>query len=124
VVVSYRDLSVWQRAMSLVELTYSLTAKLPHGEVYGLKPQLQRAAVSVPSNIAEGHARDSTKEYLRFLSVALGSLAELETQFLLCQRLDLLPGNDIDEVLRVADEIGKMIRGLRKGLTDRLTRDG
>jgi four helix bundle protein len=110
--------------MSLVELTYSLTAKLPHGEVYGLKPQLQRAAVSVPSNIAEGHARDSTKEYLRFLSVALGSLAELETQFLLCQRLDLLPGNDIDEVLRVADEIGKMIRGLRKGLTDRLTRDG
>jgi four helix bundle protein len=96
--------------MSLVELTYSLTTKLPHGEVYGLKPQLQRAAVSVPSNIAEGHARDSTKE--------------LETQFLLCQRLDLLPGNDIDEVLRVADEIGKMIRGLRKGLTDRLTRDG
>jgi four helix bundle protein len=105
--------------MSLVELTYALTKKLPQGELYGLTAQLQRAAVSVPSNIAEGHARDSTKEYLRYLSFALGSLAELETQFELCERLNFLPKKEVDEVLLIADEVGKMVRGVRRGLAAR-----
>ena len=119
-VVTYRDLKVWQRAMSLVESIYKITAKLPREEIYGLAAQLPRAAVSIPSNIAEGHARDSTKDYLRFLSIARGSLAELETQLLLCQRLGLLSQLDVDEVLTLADEIGRMMRGVQTGLRERL----
>ena len=81
--------------MELVELVYKLAAKLPREEKYGLTSQLQRAAVSIPSNIAEGHARESTREYLRYLLIARGSMAELETQLLLCVRLSFLTESDI-----------------------------
>jgi four helix bundle protein len=77
---SFRDLRVWQLAMELVELTYRVTQSFPKHEVYGLTSQIQRAAVSVPSNLAEGHTREHTKEYLHHLSIAQASLAELETQ--------------------------------------------
>ena len=119
-VESYRDLTVWQRAMELVELVYKLAAKLPREEKYGLISQLQRAAISIPSNIAEGHARESTKEYLRYLLIARGSMAELETQLLLCVRLGLLTGSDIAEASAVSDEVGKMIRGLQRSLNEKL----
>ena len=77
---SYKDLKVWQRSLSLVREVYIISKKLPDSEKYGLCSQLQRASVSIPSNIAEGYARKGTAEYLRFLSMAYGSSAELETQ--------------------------------------------
>jgi four helix bundle protein len=103
--------------MELAALVYKLTARLPREEMYGLSSQLQRAAVSIPSNIAEGHARESTKEYLRYLLVSRGSMAELETQLLLCQKLQLLSKENVEHALIVSDEIGRMIRGLQKSLT-------
>ena len=121
-VASYRDLTVWQRATELAALVYELTARLPRKETYGLSSQLQRAAVSIPSNIAEGHARESTKEYLRYLLVSRGSMAELETQLLLCQKLQLLSKQDVEHALIVSDEIGRMIRGLQQSLGKRLSK--
>ena len=84
---SYRDLKAWQLSMDVVEHVYQLTQAFPKQETYGLTSQVQRAAVSIPSNIAEGHTRDSTKEFLHHLSIALGSLSELETQLILSERL-------------------------------------
>lgn len=119
-VKSYRDLLVWQRATELVEVVYEVTAKLPARESYGLTSQLQRAAISVPSNIAEGHARESTREYLRSIRTSRGSLAELETQLLLCERLKLLSTNDIAQSMSISDELGKMLRGLQRSLNEKL----
>src|SRR5689334_20011421 len=84
---SFRDLKVWQLGMEIVEHAYHLTSAFPKDELYGLTSQLRRAAVSVPANIAEGHARAFTKEYQRHLSIAVGSLAEVETYLELCVRL-------------------------------------
>jgi four helix bundle protein len=84
---SYKDLLVWQKSMGLAEYTYHLTSSLPKGEEFGLKSQMRRAAVSIPSNIAEGKSRSHYREFLQFLYVAMGSLAELETQFELAKRL-------------------------------------
>ena len=113
----YRDLKVWQAAMQLAEEVYRLSARFPKHEIYGLASQLQRSAVSLPSNIAEGHGRNSHKEFNHFLGIALGSLAELETQFILAQHLDYLPEEEISHALQNADEIGKMLKGLQKSLT-------
>jgi four helix bundle protein len=124
VIASYWDLAFWQRAMELAALVYKLTAGLPREEIYGLRSQLQRAAVSIPSNIAEGHARESTKEYLRYLLVSRGSMAELETQLLLYQKLQHLSQEDVEHALIVSDEIGRMIRGLHKSLTKKLNKKG
>ena len=112
----YRDLKVWQAAMQLAEEVYRLSARFPKHEIYGLASQLQRSAVSLPSNIAEGHGRNSHKEFNHFLGIALGSLAELETQFILAQHLDYLPEEEISHALQNADEIGKMLKGLQKSL--------
>jgi four helix bundle protein len=106
--------------MELVERSYALAAKLPRDQAYGLSAQMQRAAVSVPSNIAEGHARESTKEYLRYLSIALGSIAELETQLMLCARLKFLSEDEVANLLILSGEIGKMIRGVQRGLKRKL----
>ncbi len=116
-VSSYRDLTVWQKAMGLAEARDALASRLPREETYGLISQLQRAAVSAPSNIAEGHARESTREYLL---IACGSLAEIETQLLLCERLSLLSANDITPAQAISDEIGKMLRGLQRSLNEKL----
>lgn len=116
---SYRDLKVWQAGMDLTAEVYQLTQQFPKQETYGLSSQIQRAVVSVVSNIAEGHARDSTKEFLHFLSIALGSLFEVETQLILANRLMYL-----DEQLKLAlfktDEISRMIRGLQRSLRAKL----
>jgi four helix bundle protein len=117
---SYRDLLAWQMAMQLTENVYRITATFPSKETYALANQLQRAAVSVPSNIAEGHARSSTKDYLRFISIAMGSLAELETQLELSARLDYIDQPQLGELLTVADELGRMLQGLRKSLQSKL----
>ena len=115
-VKDFRDLSVWQIAIDLAESVYGLAAHYPKSEVYGLSSQLQRAAVSVPSNIAEGHARESTKEFLRFLSVAQGSLAELETQLILSERLKYLERDQLAPLLEKARELGRMLHGLQRAL--------
>src|SRR3972149_4141114 len=96
----YRDLKVWQAAMLLAKEVYRLNARFPKHEIYGLASQLQRSAVSLPSNIAEGHGRNSSKEFNHFLGIALGSLAELETQFILAQHLDYLPEEEISHALQ------------------------
>jgi len=113
---SYRDLLVWQRAMDLVDLVYRVSGALPREHAYGLGKQLQKSAVSIPSNIAEGHARDSTREYLRFISIALGSVAELETQLLICQRQGFLSDTGVTSAIQLAAEIGKMLRVLQQRL--------
>jgi len=115
-ITNYRDLKVWQIAVDVVEAVYRLTLKFPKYEVFGIAQQVQRAAVSVPSNIAEGHARASTKEFLHYISIALGSLAELETQLIVATRLQYLKTQELDSILQQTDETGKMLRGLQKTL--------
>ena len=120
IINSYRDLKVWQLGMDLAEQVYHLTREFPKQEVYGLVSQIQRAVVSIPSNIAEGHARGSTKEFLHHLAIALGSLAELETQLILAKRLTYIEKNDLELVLSKTDEIQRMLRGLQRSLKAKL----
>ncbi len=117
---SYRDLKAWQMGMDVAELAYKLTSQFPKHEIYGLSSQLQRSAVSVPANIAEGHARESTKEFLRFLSIAQGSLAELETHLLLARRFGYIQTIELDTMMQMTGETGKIIRGLQRSLNRRL----
>ncbi|WP_027713848.1 four helix bundle protein [Desulfuromonas sp. TF] len=107
---SHRDLEVWRRSVDLVTDIYAVTRSFPVDELYGLTGQMRRAAVSVPSNIAEGAARNSHKEFLRYLSISVGSLAEIETQLLIARNLGYLPsGNSLDPEI---DQIRKMLHGL------------
>jgi four helix bundle protein len=114
-VKTYRDLIAWQRAMDLACETYHLTAGFPRDEMYGLTRQLREAAVSVASNIAEGQAR-GTREFRHFLSVALGSLQELETQLVLAQRLGMAAEAAVRDVLEAGAEVGRLLRGLSASL--------
>ena len=97
-------------------MTYSLTKTLPKEELFSLTNQMRRAAISVPSNIAEGYGRNSQKEYLQFLAIAKGSLCELETQFLLCVRINYLTENEIQPILDLLTEIGKILIAITKKL--------
>jgi four helix bundle protein len=117
---SFRDLKVWQTAMALAEEAYAITAAFPGKEMYGLSQQIQRASVSIPSNIAEGHARDSSREYLHHLSIAIGSLAELETQLELAARLHYLDEIRLKAVLQNAAVTGMMLRALQRAMKNRL----
>lgn len=113
---SYRDLLVWQKAMSLVTEVYKATRLFPKEEVYGLTSQIRRAAISIPSNIAEGQGRQSRKEFLQFLAVARGSLLELETQILLAQNLGYMAADQVKQVTDATAELGKMLNGLMNSL--------
>lgn len=115
----YKDLLVWQRAMDLAAHCYQLTESFPRSEIYGLSAQLRRSAVSVPSNIAEGNSRRSTKEFLRFLSISLGSMAELETQVRIAERLGYMNPETLDSALQISDEVYRMLHGLRVSLERR-----
>jgi four helix bundle protein len=108
---SFRDLLVWQKAMSLVERVYVVTERFPRAEQYGLTAQLRRAAVSIPSNIAEGHAR-RTGYFLNHLNMAIGSEAELQTQLELAYRLKLTGEANVEPLLEYAAEVGRMLHGL------------
>ena len=110
--MNYCDLQVWQKAMTLVEKIYRLTKLMPPDERFGLSSQMQRAAVSIPSNIAEGYSRSSTKEYVKFLYVAKGSNSELFTQLLICERIGLLANNQITETISLSEEISKMLSAI------------
>lgn len=115
-VQSYQQLIVWQKAMDLVELVYAATRMFPREEIYALTSQLRRAAVSIPSNIAEGQARRSTAEFLHFLSIAQGSRAEVETQILLAQRLGYSSDISMKEILALCDEVARLSNGLSNSL--------
>ncbi|BCM92110.1 hypothetical protein IAD21_03989 [Abditibacteriota bacterium] len=115
----YRDLAAWQKAMQLAVISYQLTALFPKHEVYGLASQLQRSAISVPSNIAEGNERESDKEFLHHLAYSLGSLAELETQVELAFLLGYLNQQTIDEFRLKSAEVGRLISGLRRHVQGR-----
>ena len=112
---SYRDLRVWEKAMDLVIESYRVSRLLPKSELFGLIAQIQRAAVSIPANIAEGHGRDHLGDYLRHLSIARGSLMELETHFLIITRL-YIPVDKAKLALEMTREIDRMLSGLAKKL--------
>lgn len=116
---NYRELVVWQKGMDLVEHVYSASRLWPKEEIYGLTGQIRRAAVSVPSNIAEGQGRASTKEFLHHLSIAHGSLRELETQTLLAQRLGYLSDEASDHIPDYSAEVGRLLNGLMNALNVR-----
>jgi four helix bundle protein len=113
----YRDLEVWQRSMKLAKNIYESTARFPGEEKFGLVQQMRRAAVSIPSKLAEGHARLSVAEFQHFVSIAMGSAAELETQVLLSIDLSYLRAEEKNHLLKELEEIRKMLRGLYKYLT-------
>lgn len=111
---SYKDLIVWQKSMDLVEDIYKLTARLPSSEKFGLSSQMRRAAVSVPSNIAEGYKRNNSGEYIQFCGVSAGSLAELETQLYVTSRV--YPQVDVVALINKADEVQRMLYVMLKSL--------
>ena len=111
-VTSHKDLLVWQRSMDLVETVYRLTGTFPSVEQWALVSQMRKAAISVPSNIAEGYGRQATGEYRHHISIARGSLLELETQILLARRLKYLQPADSDPVLKEIDEMSRMLATL------------
>lgn len=115
-VKSYRDLETWQKAMDLVQEIYLETRSFPKEETYGLSGQMRRAAVSIPSNIAEGQGRDSTKEFLRHLSIAYGSLCELETQMLIACRLGYFCRQVYERLFEASSRVGRLLNGLSNSL--------
>jgi four helix bundle protein len=115
----YQDLEVWKKAIDLAVVCYRLTAAIPAHEIYGMASQIRRSATSVPANIAEGRGRRSTRDFIRFLDIAYGSLMELETQILLANQLDYMDSRTTDELLMRSAEIGKMLNGLRTALRSR-----
>jgi four helix bundle protein len=117
---SFRELRVWQSGMELVVGVYEMTRTLPKSEVYGLSSQLQRAAVSVPANIAEGHTRRNLREYLQFLSIARASLAEVETYLELIPRLGYAPPEQIQLLLELSASVSRQLIALRDSLSTRL----
>jgi four helix bundle protein len=108
----YRDLKVWELGVDLALEVYRLTANFPKSEQYGLTSQLRRAAVSIPSNIAEGHARKTQPEFHRYLHIAKGSLAELETQLIIAKELGFADRDNVTMVLRMAENESRMLSGL------------
>ena len=107
----FKNLKIWQKGIEIVTAIYKLTESLPSAEKYGLISQLTRAAVSVPSNIAEGSGRSSEKEYIRFLEFSLGSTYEIETQLLIILNLKLIEEQKIEVILSIINEEQKMISG-------------
>lgn len=119
----YKELIAWQKAMDLAEKIYSLTIVLPREEIYALSGQMRRAAVSVPSNIAEGQQRNTNKEFISFLYIARGSIGELETQLLLCVRLGYLSEAQTAETIQLSAEIGKLLNALIRKLASTHSED-
>jgi four helix bundle protein len=118
---SYRDLIAWQKGIELVAAIYRETKAFPPDEIFGLTSQLRRASVSIPSNIAEGQARKSTGEFKHFLHLALGSLAEVETQLTITAVLVYLPQRRVDELLLITNELGRILNGLLNAVSDHIT---
>jgi four helix bundle protein len=116
----YQQLEVWRLAMELAEECYRATKVFPKEELFGLVSQIRRAAASIPANIAEGQGREHTREFLNHLSIARGSLMELETHLILSQRVRLLAEAELESLLAITDRVSRMLSGLRKSLQKRL----
>ena len=121
--LGYRVLVAWQRAIDLVERVYRVTADWPGSEIYGLTNQVRRAAVSVPANIAEGQGRSSPKEFAHHLSIAYGSLCEVETHLLIAQRLTYINEATFDGMIDQTSNVAKPLRGLIRSLQKPSTHD-
>lgn len=116
----YQELRVWQLGVEISLSVYRLTSSFPKDELYGLTSQLRRASVSVPSNIAEGHTRGTTKDLIRYINIAKGSLAELETQLIISRNLEFGDRRQIEELLKLTDEESRMLSGYRNSLRSKL----
>jgi len=115
---SYKDLNVWQKSIELAKLIYMLAAQFPAEEKFGLVSQMRRAAISIPSNIAEGQARHTTGEFIQFISHAEGSVAELNTQLFLATELHLCSNHDAQPASELMEHLRRMLNGLRRKLQD------
>ncbi|WP_390621276.1 four helix bundle protein [Maioricimonas rarisocia] len=115
-ITSHRDLVVWQKAMDLVQTCYRLTGRFPGSEQFGLTSQLRRAATSIPANIAEGKGRATTGAYLNHLSIAVGSVAEVDTYLELARRLQYITREELETAETQLEEVGKMLAGLKRSL--------
>ena len=113
---TFKDLIAWQKSFAFSVRMYEVSQRFPREERYGLTAQLRRAAVSIPSNIAEGYSRDTTRDYIRFLWMARGSMGECETQLLICKQLRLASAEEIDGLLRDVSEINRILSALIKSL--------
>lgn len=113
---SYKELDVWKKGIEIVDTVYEATKKFPEDEKYGLVPHMQRTAISIPSNIAEGFARQHTNEYRQFCYVALGSCAELETQLIIANRHNFISNNDCSMIQECLDHESRMLMNLIKAL--------
>ena len=120
-VSSYRDLIAWQKSMDLLVSVYAVTESFPKSEQFGLTAQIKRAAVSIPSNIAEGSSRRSTQEFLRYINISTGSLAEMETQISAAKRLGFVTAEQEKIILTQCNEISRILQGLYDSLKSRLT---
>ncbi len=120
-VQNYRQLVVWQKAMGLVKYVYELTKKFPREELYGLTLQIRRAVISIPSNIAEGQGRNSTKEFIRHLFIAYGSLMETETQGLVAEMQNYITAEETVALMNKTAEVGRLINGLINSLEKKIS---
>jgi four helix bundle protein len=118
--MNYRDLETWQKAMDMVQEVYEATRDFPKEEIYGLRSQIRRAAVSIPSNIAEGQGRESVKDFLRHLSIAYDSLCEAETQIVIAGRLGYIKDDASEKLMVRAGEVGRLINGLTRSLSKQI----
>lgn len=117
---SYMDLNVWKNGIEIVKSVYIISSDFPKEEIYGLSSQMKRSAISIPSNIAEGHGRDSLKEYLRFISIALGSIAELQTQIFIAMELKFIDEIKYKELAELNSMTGRMLKKLQQTLKFKL----
>ena len=120
---AYRDLIVWKKSMDLVKEIYKLVKMLPQEERFALSDQMRRAAVSIPSNIAEGYGRNTTKDYARFLGIARGSIYELQTQIHICIMLNFISEQDANAAFELSDEVSRIIFVLIERLTAKMNRN-
>lgn len=119
-VTHYKELKVWHKAMELADIAYDITQSFPSDEKFGLSSQIRRSAVSVPSNIAEGHARNGTKEYVQFLAIAKGSLAELQTQIYIAERRKYVSENAVASAIALSEEVSKMLVAIQRTLKEKI----
>ena len=116
---THYDLNVWNDSIDLVKEIYKITIKFPREEIYGLTSQIKRAVISIPSNIAEGASRQTNKEFIQFLYIALGSASEVETQLIIAKELNFINDSDLNYLSNKLGKIKKMLNGLIKHLRDR-----
>ena len=118
---THYDLTAWQESMTLVEMAYAATRAFPADELFGLTSQIRRSAVSIPSNIAEGSERGSSKDFAHFLNIAKGSCGELRTQLYIARKLELITKPTFDATVKESKELSGMLEGLRRSLLSRIS---